>query len=179
MFSFYLHSIRNNLDTYVTPRSVTDAQAADLHRLLSANPSDVAVNVVANLGDPEATEYAAQLTNAITGGGWNAEFSELNPWEHSTVEDKGFHNIYLVLDKGLVIRTCIAGQPTNPDSKHPTPDAILESAFREAHIEVSGSGGSPDCGKYSLMVEVGRRPVAIGQQPSVLFRLGRWLMGPG
>src|ERR1700687_2217986 len=35
MLSFYLHSIRNDLDTYVMPRSMTDKQANELREYLS------------------------------------------------------------------------------------------------------------------------------------------------
>jgi hypothetical protein len=45
---------------------------------------------------------------------------------------------------GLCIEVEMAGQPTNPDPRHPTPDSILQDAMRYAGIEVNCSGGAAD-----------------------------------
>lgn len=177
--SLYLHSLRETLNTYVMPRVVTQEQAARLRKFLSAHPSNVKVNVDVSAADPEALEYAAELINAIKAGGWDAQFWTVNPWapDRPSPKRKPVSNMFLELDRGLLIRVCIPGQPTNPNPRHPSPDVILNEAFRKAHIQVNGGGMSTDCGAYSVVVEVGRRPEKVGVRPPALFRLGRWLMG--
>lgn len=178
MVSFYLHSIRQDIDMYAKPRVVTDTQAIELKKVLSANKPVVPINVFASVGDPEAMEYAGELTNAIAAGGWEAHPVYVNPWdaEHPATDTGGVNKMYLALDRGLGIRTCVVGQPTNPDPKNPTPDAVLILAFRQAHIEMAGGGGNSGCSTYSLSVEVGRRPVIINYQSPLHDRLGRWLI---
>jgi hypothetical protein len=57
---------QDTLKTYVMPRVVTDTQAAEIAKFLSSHESATVVNVLANAGDPEAIEYAGQLT-AVAG----------------------------------------------------------------------------------------------------------------
>jgi hypothetical protein len=176
---FSLHSLRRDLDTYVLPRTVNKEQAATLRTVLSGSPSNVPVTVFTNVGDPEALEYASQLYTAITASGWEARFMPINPWEPKppALLSKEFDYAFLMVDKGILIRTCLVGQPINPDPKHPVPDVALNAALTQANIETSGGGSTSNCEDYSLSLEVARRPEAIGQQPSLLSRLGRWLMG--
>jgi hypothetical protein len=167
-----------DIKAYVMPRVVTEEQAAEIQKVLSSHHSPVAVLVFANPGDSEALDYASQLNGAINGGGWEAHFGGLNPWDtspNSTRFGTAFNNMFLALDRGVVIRTGYLGQRGNPDPKNPTPDELLSMAFHAAHIEFSVASAA-DQEKYSLIVEVGHRPTIIDKKPSVWFRLGRWLM---
>jgi hypothetical protein len=85
-------------------------------------------------------------------------------------------------DVGLSIQVEEVGQPTNPDPKHPRPDAILQEAMRYAGIEVNGGGGSANKEKYSVTLRVGHRPQQLGGssfKQSIFFRVGRWIMDLG
>jgi hypothetical protein len=62
---FTLHSLRRDLDTYATPRSITERQARDLRDYLSRHESHP-ITVRANPFDAEASEYAGQLYSAPT-----------------------------------------------------------------------------------------------------------------
>jgi len=172
---YQLRQIQDDLNSYVMPRTVTSDQATEIRNTLFTNPSEVPVNVFSSSGDPEAVEYAGQITDAISGGGWNASFRTINPWEPTDDPDKNggdFHAIYVAIEQGIAIRTCIVGQPTNPDPKHPTPDATLSMALTAAHIQ-AGSASRSNCLKYSVVIEVGRRPVVINREPTRLYRIGR------
>jgi hypothetical protein len=105
----------------------------------------------------------------------------VNPWDTSPNSARfggAFNNMFLALDRGVVIRVGYVNQGSNPDPKHPRPDELLSMAFDAAHIEHSG-GGAYNQDKYSLIVEVGHRPTIINRPPSLFFRLGRWLMDLG
>lgn len=131
IFLSYVYPLRQELEMYVMPRVVTEEQASKLRKFLSANPSDVKLKIFCNVADTEALEYASQLYNAIMAGGWEAQFQPANPWDdvHPGMFGKQFSNIFVVMEQGIAIRTCLAGQPVNPDPKHPTPDAILGMAL--------------------------------------------------
>jgi len=168
------------LKNYVIPRTVPEEQAAAIRKVLSAHESSV-VDVVANVGDPEALEYAGQLSNAIKSGGWEAKFGPVNPWDTSPYSARFgqvFNPLWLALDRGIMIRVGYVGQRGNPDPRHPTPDELLFAAFKAANLEYGGSL-TADQDKYSLIVEVGRRPTMINRSPSLFARLGRWLMDLG
>lgn len=177
VFLSYLHGLRSDFNAYAMPRQLTVAQKRELGRFLSAHGSDATVHVFVNVSDREALEYAGQIFNAIRNGGWRADFRPINPWEPDNPKqhERALSNMILVLDSGLEIRTCIPGQPVNPDPKHqhPTPDALLGEAFRDAHVDVNGGGGSADCGDYSVNVLVEHRPVVIGDREPLLRRIGR------
>ncbi|HXM20777.1 MAG TPA: hypothetical protein VN948_05890 [Terriglobales bacterium] len=76
---------------------------------------------------------------------------------------------------GLCLEVEDAGQPTNPDPKHPAPDVILRDALRYAGIEASCGRESADTGKYTVSLFVGHRPISIGQNLTWRSRLVRWL----
>jgi len=181
LFSSYIHSLRHDLDMYVMPRVVTQEQAVELRKALKASPSptDVTVTIFSSVADRETVDYGSELFSAIVAGGWNAKFQPVNPWDPSPPTRREFYNSYLIADQGLTIHTCLVGQPVNRDPNHPTPDEILKEALLEADIDVNGPGQAPDCGKYSLDLEVGKRPVEIGRRPSILFRLGKWILNFG
>jgi hypothetical protein len=84
-------------------------------------------------------------------------------------------------DVGLSIQVEEVGQPTNPDPKHPRPDAILQDALRYAGIEVNGSSGSENKEKYSVTLLVGHRPLKIegSRVNSFRFKIARWIEGLG
>ena len=89
--------------------------------------------------------------------------------------------MFLLLDNGIVIHVCIAGQPINPDPKHPTPDRMLADALHDANIkDFRGGEMKADCDKYSLDVVVGHRQVVSSDHVPMRFRIGQWISGfPG
>src|ERR1035437_965276 len=148
----YVHQLRSDLDNYVMPRSVTKQQADQISQVLAGHDPGISLDVFASVADPEATEYAAQLMNAIKKGGWDARLGVLNPWETGALANHNngtFYNIYLAMDRDVTIRVGLVGQPKNPDPRHPDPDALLREAFQKAGINAGGAG-SADRGQYSL-----------------------------
>jgi hypothetical protein len=76
----YMHSLRSDIDMYITPRSITQTQSEKLRDYLSKYEANaVSVRVVQH--DPEAMEYAAQLFNAMRQTNW-----DINPPNHSGPE---------------------------------------------------------------------------------------------
>lgn len=80
---------------------------------------------------------------------------------------------------GLCINVEEPGQPTNPDPRHPKPEAILADGFRYADIEINCSGGASDRETYRLFLVVGHRPRILGKQEPILRKFGRWIEGLG
>lgn len=168
---YNIGTVRHDFDLYVAPRIVTKEQSDALQKALSASSPDIKVTIFTNVADREALEYGGELFNAIKAGGWDAQFQPVNPWGPNLVtptRPRPFNNILVVMNEGLMLNTCLVGQPTNPDPKHPTPDAMLSDALAKAHIDVNGGGSAADCGRYSLDIVVGRRPV--NQQPNFFFK---------
>jgi hypothetical protein len=158
---FQIASVRNDLDTYAMPRKVTRQQANGLTSYLSTH-GPYTVTVKADPSDREAFEYAAQLFNAIHQSGWIADLNssndDLKPGEGLNIYELGSNS-----------------KPNDP--KHDSA-ATLRDAFQSSGILVNG-GGSTGAGAYKLYVLVGRRPIALGQQPPILYRIGRWFMQMG
>src|ERR1700728_183636 len=155
-------SIRSDVDHYVMPRVVTAREVSDLREYLSHHePHSVTVKV--NPLDPEATEYASQLKNALTAGTWDAEFSTFDG------EPRTSNDGLCILEHG------VNSKPNDP--KH-DPLPLLQQGLSAAHI-AANCGGSVGAGDYKLYLLVGHRPISIHNDPPVLFRLGRWLMGLG
>jgi hypothetical protein len=158
----YVRNLRRDLDTYVMPRVVTSKQADDLKEYLSHQKAH-SVTAKVNSRDREATEYWGQLSNALKRTEWNVEMS--------TGDAPPF-----TLNNGLCIHE--EGQNAKPKDPKNDPRTILESALRQAQINPNCGGGSA-AGDYKLFILVGHRPLAIGKEPSSLYRLGRWLMSFG
>lgn len=143
----YLRSLRNDLDTYVMPRTVTTEQADQLREYLSGYEAH-AVTVKINSPDAEAQEYGRKLFNALKTTDWEV-------------------NLDLEIDapnssKGLCIRT--QGQDAKPKNTKTDSIEILTEGLRRAKIQANcgqGSGG----GEYKLSLVVGRRPLAIKDEP--------------
>jgi hypothetical protein len=165
-FMFVVFALRADMNRYILPRTLKD-QADGLQKALSATPSDVKVNILSYVADQEAMEYAGELFTAIKAGGWDAQFRPVNPWNSKDQPESYIPPFFPILIQGLTIDTCIVGQPTNPDPKHPDPSTLLRNAFDKAHVEIGGSGLKADCEKYSLDIIVGRRPFKLGEQPPV------------
>ena len=173
-----LHALRPDLDTYLIPRRVTPLQSVQLRQYLSMSHPGISVDVIVNSSDQEATEYAAQLMNAISGiGEWDARLvtvSPFNPDRPELVAKDGYHNVYSAMDSGLVVREC-APAIGGYDPKHPPSSTLLYQALDKAQIEIHSSGSQSGCTGYSVSLEVGHRPMKIGQQEPILGKLGRWL----
>jgi hypothetical protein len=177
--ALYVLQLRSDLDAYAMPRKVSKMQAENIKTVLSGHDPGITVDVIASVADKEALEYAGELMNAIKAGGWDARLVTVNPWEtgDSSIHEGGnWSNIYPALDSGVSLRVGTVGPPTNPDPRHPTPDALLAEAFQRAGNISNGGGGGPSRdGKYHLDVEVGRRPTEI-RTPTVRSQIGQWIM---
>jgi hypothetical protein len=132
--SLQILSLRNDFDMYVRPRTVTDRQADTLRENLRKENFSVTVRV--NPLDEEAREFAAELSNALTGAGLNADF------DTNTSSTPG------TLNPGL----CVAetGENSKPkyDAKH-DPRMLLQRALQAAHIDANCGLGSA-AGGYKL-----------------------------
>jgi hypothetical protein len=153
------------LETYVIPRSVTAEQAEDLRTYLKAREPH-AVTVKFDPLDQEAAQYGGQIFGAIKESEWNVDIN-------TTDDEPKPRNAV-----GLVIQEIgVNNKPKPNDPKH-DPRSIIDEGFRSAHIFVNGGGGA-GAGDYKLFIIVGHRPVALIRDPSILNRLGHWLIRLG
>jgi hypothetical protein len=125
---------------YVLPRTVSPAETADL-RSYSMNHHKYPVTTKVNPRDREATEYAAQLKNALTAAGWDVTFSTSDADPQT--------------DYGLCILAI--GENSKPADD---PAQVLAVALWAANIPLNCSGSLMD-GAYKLFLLVGRRPVSL------------------
>jgi len=198
--------INDAFDEYIAPRRVTTEQAYKLKDYLSKREAySVSIKVIRH--DQEAMEYASQLFFAMTQTNWDVDppnhdgpgYLELQPyvkrpsrgdyktdddysnahdeWIESEIRRHTDENMYD--DYGLCLQVGIAGQPVNPDPRHPTPDTVLRDAMQYAGIEVNCGGGATNQGKYTMYFIVGHRPRVIGYQEPTFRKIGRWLEGLG
>lgn len=158
----YVHSLRDELDTYVLPRTITQEQSDALRDYLSLYES-YSVTVKANPQDGEAIEYAAQLSSALKRTSWAVDFSTFDGPP------------YLPPSGVCIDEWGTKAKPTN--LKH-DPKELLQQAFQSAHIEINCSGGVA-AGDYKLYVVVGHRPLIMGDHESILRKFGRWIENSG
>jgi hypothetical protein len=156
---YQITSLRSDFEMYMMPRQLSQQQAKDLTAYLSSH-GPYSVSVRADPADREALEYASGVFNAIHQSEWTSDFNLTNDDPKPAGE-------------GLTIQELGSNSKPN-DPKH-DPAAALREAFQAAGILVTG-GGSTGAGTYKLFVMVGRRPLAIGRQPPILFRVGQWFM---
>jgi hypothetical protein len=177
MLVYSLHNLRSDLDAYAMPRVVTDKQAAAIREVLSGTNPSVPVDVFASGADPEAMEYASELRSAIASGGWEANFAAIDPWgeDNPARNNLQFSNKFLALDRGAGLRVCAVGSNTKPDPKHPTQDTVLARALNDAGIDSGAGGLTNNCAKYSIILEVGKRPADLSDREPILSQFGRWL----
>jgi hypothetical protein len=76
---------------------------------------------------------------------------------------------------GLDIDVELAGQPTNPDPRHPDPVTVLKDAFQYAGIGVNGGYGAADRGRYAIFITVGHMPRGLRYEEPLLRKFGNWL----
>jgi hypothetical protein len=150
--------MRNDLDEFVVPRNVTKKQAEQLKKSLSQHEAH-AVIVKVNPLDQEALQYAAQLEAALSRTDWSVTFSTASADPNT-------------LTPGLEFAVAL-GNGSRPDPKH-DPERILEEAFQSADITVNGSGGAGG-DEYKLFVLVGHRPLRLGDNLPMLYKIGRWI----
>ncbi|HTV83389.1 MAG TPA: hypothetical protein VME18_12120 [Acidobacteriaceae bacterium] len=155
-----LHGLRHDLNAYAMPRVVSSGQAESLGSYLSHHePYSVTVKV--DPSNQEATEYAAELLNAVKAGGWDVTFD-------TSAADTPPNT----LNPGLCIG--VVGQNAGPpDPKH-DPAQSLQAALQSAHIQVN-CGSGIGAGQYRLYLLVGPRPRVIGDQEPILRKFGRWI----
>jgi hypothetical protein len=157
----HIHSLHNDLDTYVMPRILTKEQSDDLRKYLS-NHEAHAVAVRVNVRDREALEYASQIFNALKLADWDVTFdpSETSDGTPNTLTD------------GLGIS--VAGSNVGPPDPKRDPQPLLQNALKAAHVDCSGIGGIA-AGEYKLFLLVGHRPLRLGHQRPTLYKLSQWI----
>jgi hypothetical protein len=175
-----LRSLRNDLDTYVIPRTLTDKQKIAIRSVLIGHAPPDTVNIVFNSFDQEATIYTGQIAQTLQDSGWNIHLWPINPFDPnagSKIRTGSFNASSLLATTGVDIAT--EGGGDHRDDAHPTPDVFLDTALNKAQIDHS-NGSAANRDKYSLTVAVGRRPYTlVPHEPSVLFRIGHWIEGLG
>jgi hypothetical protein len=154
----FVYGIRDDLNKYVMPRTVTATQASDLREYLSHHEK-FPVTVKTNPLDAEAIQYAGQIFNAFKGAEWDAIF------DTGTIDEPLPHNDGLCLN--------VTGQNFTDPKRNPGKD-ILVAALQAANITVDCKGGGAG-GVYRLFLLVGHRPLVIGDQEPVLSKIGRWI----
>jgi len=158
---YQVTALRSDFDMYAMPRQLSRQQANDLTAFLSEHgPYSVTVRAIAS--DREALEYATSIFSAIHQSGWT---TDLNLSDEDPKPGDGFSFQEI-------------GTNSKPNDPKHDPAATLREAFRTANIFVPGSG-SAGAGTYKLLIMVGHRPIAVGRQPPILFRIGQWFMDMG
>jgi hypothetical protein len=105
---------------------------------------------------------------------YNAYLDARDAWLEGEIDRKIAEQTYGG-NGGLCLNVQTAGAATNPDPKHPTPDAILLEALRYAKIEVNCSGGGPSTnGKYVVSLVVNHRPWKILKHSWLMPYIGRF-----
>lgn len=181
----YLSGIRNDLNTYVLPRTLTKAQRERKTAMLQSYSPLHVVNVAVNGTDQEAVRYASQLINVITAAGWKTRFWTIDPvnppQEHQI--GGGFVNLWLTSDTGIIVRVCYdSAKRPELDPKHPSEELILAEAFAgNSGGDFSGimvNNNAPmDCGSGAITLEVGRRPLILPPEGTPLrILVGEWIM---
>jgi hypothetical protein len=164
-----MRSIRSDLDRYLLPRTITRQQANDLKEYLSRRDLH-AVRVKVVSGDQEADKYAGEVFGALRDTKW-----DVNPPEHwgpEAAPNNSYIGLYIAVTRGKSDQQ----RRGNPDPNNPTPDEILEEAFRRADIDINGGGGL-EGEEYSVAIVIGHRPLAIGNRQPTLSKIGHWLEG--
>jgi hypothetical protein len=154
-----LDSARADLNRYAMPRVVSPKQARDLSTYLSHREPRAVVTVKVNTGDPEAMEYAAQLVNAIVGGEWEAHMDTSRARSRPCAR---WTRISPALDSECSLNKLATLRTLTPDTQLQI--FCCWKRYRQAHIEVNGTGGAPNRPSYSLSVIVGHRPRTVVQQ---------------
>jgi len=154
----YVHSLRNDLNTYGMPRTVTEKQSAVLRRCLSHHQPYVATVKVSSL-DAEAREYAGQVSNALKRSGWDVTSG--NPNEEPRP-----------LNDGLCIG--VTGSNAGPPDPKRDPQPLLRQALQAAHIDAN-CGSSVGAGEYKLFLLVGHRPLKVRKEAPMFFKLNHWI----
>ncbi len=93
--SSFLQSLRKDVDTYLIPRTLTEAQSKELSRAVAGIPSDIKINILYSSWDLEATEYAGQLFTAIRSSGWDIQMQPINLWNPRDQPDNPFNHFIL------------------------------------------------------------------------------------
>jgi hypothetical protein len=206
----YVHSLRNDLDMYIRPRTISETQSERLRDYLSKHDA-YAVSIKVVQHDQEAMEYAGRLFAAIRQTNWDldppnhdgpgyvrnpmtvkkpkANDADVDgkPLYKNTEDYLNARDAWLEMEMsskmaeqvndntGLCIEVEVAGQPTNPDPRHPTPDSIMRDAMRYAGIDVNCGGGSANNREYTMYFLVGHRPRIIGNEEPTIRKIGRWI----
>jgi len=134
----YVQTIRRDLDRYVMPRQITSRQARRLRTFLSRHPA-FEITVKVNPHDPEAMQYASQISQALKLANWAAELDISPPYSPEDAIGINATGVNSIAAYGK-------------DDPRP----ILQNAFSFAGIVVNRGGGI-GAGKFAVSIVVGRR----------------------
>jgi hypothetical protein len=176
----FMYHIRADLDTSSVRRGISASQAETIRKVLLDSKSKGPISVVYSTTDEEATKYAGSLADAISGAGWEVQrcaltLSEAGPHPN----DDGLFDIrYLASDVGVLIRYGFVRQRLAGETslRDPASEPALVRAFQNAEIDFRNGDERLDArGIYPLILEVGRRPLAVRQHVRLRERLFHWI----
>jgi hypothetical protein len=154
----YVHTLRTDINMYAMPRTVTKEQADALRHYLSQHREKYSVTVRTTAHSQEADEYAGRIFNALNRTGWDSHLDES--------DDSPEHPNPIP----SLIGMCVFIRGANGGSDQET---TLRQAFVAAGIPDSGCGPGRN-GEYTLFVLVGHRPLVVGDNEPLAYKIGRW-----
>jgi hypothetical protein len=133
--------ISNALSRYVLPRHLSEDQIAKIGEYLRKfEPQKF--NFLVTPNNEEASSYRADIQRALTEGGW-----ELETIDYSDKISQGI---------SMQTRMTQASSQAKPDPKRPRADTMLQNAFKDAKVQLSGLGSGSGT-EDSFTINVGAR----------------------
>ena len=148
----YVRALRRDLDRYAMPRRLTARQTRRLRAALNSDRRAITVHVDPN--DNEAHQYAGQLFGVFMAAEWNTVLNTTAPYPNAD---------------GL--RVLITGVGNYPSAAHIEPTQLLQRAFNAAQVRIESAGSYHNVGDVLVTLQVGRRPLAVSGEASLLTRL--------
>jgi hypothetical protein len=145
MTSLKLSALREDIDCFATPRSLTEEQIAGIADFLSKNESHE-ISVANAKDDAEAGNYSGDFRRAFEKGGWTVTAVSGVP----TDANEGL---------SLNYTQTIESSQRKRDPKHPSPDVLISQALEQAHVQIYGNSGGNGIAITSntLSLNVGHR----------------------
>jgi hypothetical protein len=156
-----IHVLRDNMESYVMPRTVSERQANELCKILAEHES-FTVTVKWNGQDQEASVYAGQLNGALAKAKW-------------TVLTDTTDRPPAIWSPGLCVEALSPNGQSPPNTKD-DPALLLERSLENANIPDSGCGGSTNqTGEYKLYLLVGRRSSELRHEAVWVKHVKQWI----
>lgn len=159
---FQMYSIRQDVNVYIMPRVVTEAQKVALTRTLgNVVANDKRIFILIPPYNPEALSYANQLMSAIEMAGWQPSSPHVPSDKEPQITESG---------------SCgLRSDATGENDATTKLDGNIVRAFNEAGLDIRcGGGGVAGAHKFYLIVNA--RPIEINRSFPIIYYLGRWLI---